>query len=107
MLSGYRRISPEPGLPGGDPWAMAVPGIKRALHLTELSQRALGLWFTAISSFRSWLKGRIFDPHAVHLQKGKGASSSWGSTSDGHEDLCSMQAVPRQGTNTGVHGLES
>lgn len=49
MLRGYRRISPDPGLPGGGPWAMAMPGIKRALYLTELSQRALGLWFTVIA----------------------------------------------------------
>lgn len=38
-----RGTNPDPGLLGGGPWAMAVLGIKRALHLTELSQGSPGL----------------------------------------------------------------
>lgn len=96
-----------PRASGGGPPAMAVPGMKRALHLTELSQWSQGLWFSVISSFWWWWKGRIFDPHVVNAQKGHGASSSWSSTSDGHEDLCSMQSVPWQRANTRVGGLGS
>lgn len=102
-----RGTNPDPGLLGGGPWAMAVLGIKRALHLTELSQGSPGLRFSVSSSFQWWLKGRLLDPHAVHLLKGKGKSSSWSSTSEGHRAPCSLTVVPWQWANRRVKGLES